>query len=136
MHVVQSHPVPYTGALHFGRQSVANLSKCRLQSLQPRKLLGRSVERNADNGIHIGTDSNHSYMNIFKFFKTFLKKRQRMATLKRLISCLSPDIEPKTVSLLTPAPPQAGYQSVDNLKTDIEIELPESQPSPCQLTLP
>ena len=39
-----------------------------------------------------------------------------MATLKRLISCLSPDIEPKTVSLLTPAHPQAGYQSVDNLK--------------------
>jgi hypothetical protein len=59
-----------------------------------------------------------------------------MATLKRLISCLSPDIEPKTVSLLTPTHPQAGYQSVDNLKTDIEIELPESQPSPCQLTLP
>jgi hypothetical protein len=59
-----------------------------------------------------------------------------MATLKRLISCLSPDIEPKTVSLLTPACAQAGSQSVDNLKTDIEIELPESQPSPCQLTLP
>jgi hypothetical protein len=59
-----------------------------------------------------------------------------MATLNRLISCLSFDIEPKTVSLLTPAPSQAGYQSVDNLKTDIEIELPESQPSPCQLTLP
>ena len=58
-----------------------------------------------------------------------------MATLKRLISCLSPDIEPKTVSLLTLTHPQAGYQSVDNLKTDIEIELPESQPSPCQLTL-
>ena len=58
-----------------------------------------------------------------------------MATLKRLISCMSPDIETKTVSLLTPARPQAGYQSVDNLKTDIEIELPESQPSPCQLTL-
>ena len=58
-----------------------------------------------------------------------------MATLKRLISCLSHDIEPNTVSLLTPDYPQAGYQSVDNLKTDIEIELPESQPSPCQLTL-
>ena len=58
-----------------------------------------------------------------------------MATLKRLISCLSPDIEPKTVSLLTPDYSQAGNQSVDNLKTDIEIELPESQPSPCQLTL-
>ena len=58
-----------------------------------------------------------------------------MATFKRLISCLSPAIEPKTVSLLTPVYPQAGYQSVDNLKTDIEIELPESQPSPCQLTL-
>ena len=58
-----------------------------------------------------------------------------MATLKRLISCLSPDIEQKTVSLLTPAQTHAGYQSVDNLKTDIEIELPESQPSPCQLTL-
>ena len=51
-----------------------------------------------------------------------------MATLKRLISCLTPDIEPKTVSLLTPDYPQAGYQSVDNLKTDIEIELPESHP--------
>ena len=59
-----------------------------------------------------------------------------MATLKRLISCLSPDIEPKTVSLLTPVHPQAGCQSVDNLKTDLEIESPESQPSPCQLTLP
>ena len=58
-----------------------------------------------------------------------------MATLKRLISCLSPDIEPKTVSLLTPDYPKAGYQSVDNLKTDNEIELPESQPLPCQLTL-
>ena len=58
-----------------------------------------------------------------------------MATLKRLISCLFSDIEPKTVSLLTPAHPQAGYQSVDNLKMDIEIELPESQPSSCQLTL-
>jgi hypothetical protein len=58
-----------------------------------------------------------------------------MATLKRLISCLSPNIEPKTVSLLTPAYPQAGFQSVDNLKTNIEIELPESQPSPCHLTL-
>ena len=45
-----------------------------------------------------------------------------MATLKRLISCLFPDIEAKTVSLLTPTHPQAGYQSVDNLKTDIEIE--------------
>jgi hypothetical protein len=48
---------------------------------------------------------------------------------------MSPDIETKTVSLLTPDYPQAGYQSVDNLKTDIEIELPESQPLPCQLTL-
>jgi len=36
---------------------------------------------------------------------------------------------------LTPDYPQDGYLSVDNLKTDIEIELPESQPSPCQLTL-
>ena len=39
-----------------------------------------------------------------------------MATLKRLISCLYPDIEPETVSLLTTAYPQAGYQSVDNIK--------------------
>ena len=38
-----------------------------------------------------------------------------MATFKRLISCLTPAIEPKNVSLLTPAYPQAGYQSVDNL---------------------
>jgi hypothetical protein len=90
MHVVQSHPVPYTGALHFGRQSVANLSKCRLQSLQPRKLLGRSIERNADNGIHIGTDSNPSYMNIFRFLKTFSKKAAKNGHFKEAHFLLIP----------------------------------------------
>jgi hypothetical protein len=62
MHVVQSHPVPHTCALHLWRQGVANLCKRRLQGLQPGKLLWRGVKGNANYGIHIGMDFTSSYM--------------------------------------------------------------------------
>ena len=66
VHVVQSHPVPYARALNFGRQGIAHLGKCRLQSLQPGKLLGCGVKGNAYNRIHIGRDSNHFLYEYFK----------------------------------------------------------------------
>jgi hypothetical protein len=62
MHVVQSHPVPHTCALHLWRQGVAHLCKRRLQGLQLGKLLWRGVKGNANYGIHIGMDSISSYM--------------------------------------------------------------------------
>jgi hypothetical protein len=70
VHVVQSHPVPHTCALHLWRQGIADLGKRRLQGLQPRKLLWRGVKGNANYGIHIGTDSISSYM---KFSSSFEK---------------------------------------------------------------
>jgi hypothetical protein len=117
MHVVQCHPVPHTGALHFGRQGVAHLGKNRLQGLQPGKLLGRGVKRNADNGIHIGTDFKPSYMNFLKFLKIFLKAAN-ISHFQEAHFLLDPDSVPETVSFLTPSNPQAGFRSVDNLLCD------------------
>jgi hypothetical protein len=72
MHVVQSHPVPHTCALHLWRQGIANLCKSRLQGMQPRKLLWCGVEGNANYGIHIGTDSISYYMKFSKILKKYL----------------------------------------------------------------
>jgi hypothetical protein len=72
--VVQSHPVPNTGALHLGRQGIAHLRKDRLQSLQTGKLLGRGVERNVDNRVHIGKYSISSYMKFFTLSENYFPK--------------------------------------------------------------
>jgi hypothetical protein len=73
MHVVQGHSVPHTRALNLRGQGVAHLCKSRLQSLQPGKLLGCGVKGDANYGIHIGTDSKPSYMNISRCFEKISK---------------------------------------------------------------
>jgi hypothetical protein len=79
---MQGNTVPNSAFLNLWRKSVANLGKCRLQCLQPGKLLRVGVERNANDGIHIGSILTTSYMNILQRLKII------QASLKTLVLML------------------------------------------------
>jgi hypothetical protein len=67
MQMVQRHPVPDPRLLHLRRQLVARLRKHRAQRAQTGVLLGRSVQWNADQKIHIGCDCTQLLYEVFRF---------------------------------------------------------------------